>query len=55
MMRVLSTLKHFRYEQNRISLTVMHGKHCAYDCKVEEAGESVFGKLIYKSIERILS
>jgi len=54
-MLVLSTLKHFRYDQNRISLTVMHGKHCAYDYKVDEAGESVFGKLIYEFIERILS
>ncbi|MBQ9856976.1 MAG: alpha/beta hydrolase fold domain-containing protein, partial [Clostridia bacterium] len=54
-MLVLSTLKHFRYDESKITLTVMHGKHCAYDYKVDEAGESVFGKLIYEFIERILS
>jgi len=54
-MLVLSTLKHFRYDEKRIFLTVMHGKHCAYDYKVDEAGESVFGKLILEFIERILS
>lgn len=52
---VLSTLKHFKYDESRIHCTLMHGTHCAYDYKVDENGESVFGKLICGFIEKILS
>ncbi len=52
---VLSTLKHFRYDESKIHYTLMHGKHCAYVGKMDEAGESVFGKLVYSFIKRILT
>lgn len=52
---VLSTLKHFRYDESKIHYTLMHGKHCAYVGKMDEAGESVFGKLVYSFIKRILA
>ena len=52
---VLSTLRHFGYDQKKIHYTLMHGTHCAYDYRVDEAGESVFGKLILEFIERTLS
>lgn len=52
---VLSTLKHFRYDESKIHYTLMHGKHCEYDYKTDANGESVFGKLIYDFIEKILS
>ena len=53
-MLVLSTLRHFRYDFSKISHTVMHGKHCSYVGAVDAAGESVFGKLVFDFIERVL-
>lgn len=52
---VLSTLRHFRYDERMIHYTLMHGKHCAYDYSVDENSESVFGKLIYDFIEKNLA
>ncbi|MBR3929649.1 MAG: alpha/beta hydrolase [Clostridia bacterium] len=51
----LSTLKHFRFDESKISLTLMNGGHCAYVGKVDANGESVFGKLIYEFIEKTIS
>lgn len=51
-MLMLSTLRHFGYDQSKIDLTVMHGKHCVYIRKTDAAGESVFGKMIGAFIER---
>lgn len=53
-MLVLSTLKHFGYDMSKISHTVMHGKHCHYVGAVDGNGESVFGKLAFDFIERVL-
>lgn len=53
-MLVLSTLRHFRYDMTKISHTVMHGKHCEYVGKVDDAGESVFGRLSYEFIEKVI-
>lgn len=53
-MLVLSTLKHFGYDDKKISHTIMHGSHCEYDYKVDENGESVFGRLIYAFMDRII-
>ncbi len=52
---VLSTLKHFRFDENKISCTLMHGNHCEYDYKTDENGDSVLGKLVYEFIARILT
>lgn len=38
---VLSTLKHFGYDQEKISYKLMHGTHCHYS-KKEEFGDIVF-------------
>ena len=47
-MLVLSTLKHFEYDQSKIELKVMHGKHVKYG--FNENGESVFGVNVYEYI-----
>ena len=50
-MLMLSTLKHFDYDQEKISWKLMHGKHCAYVRALDEKGESVFGKIIFGFIQ----
>ncbi len=47
---LLSTLKHFGYDQSKIKTTLMSGKYCAYVNALDEKGESVFGKMIYDFI-----
>ena len=49
---VLSTLKHFEYEESKIFYHLMHGKHCAHGKAVDENGDSVIGKLIMELIEK---
>ncbi|MBE6959813.1 MAG: hypothetical protein E7448_03700 [Ruminococcaceae bacterium] len=49
-MLLISTLKHFGCGGN-VTLTVMHGTHCAYVNAQDEKGDSVFGKLIHSFIE----
>ena len=44
-MLLISTLKHFGYSEN-VQLKIMQGTHCAYANAVDEAGESVFGKIV---------
>ncbi|MBQ8207880.1 MAG: alpha/beta hydrolase [Clostridia bacterium] len=44
-MLVMSTLKHFRYDESKIRLKVMHGGHCHYVHQKDENDESVFGKI----------
>lgn len=48
-MLLCSTLKHFGHE-DKISLKIMRGKHCAYLRAADEAGASVFGKIILNFI-----
>lgn len=51
-MLVLSTLKHFEYDQSRISLELRHGTHTHYtrpDMKTAE-GESLYGEMIHSFI-----
>ena len=48
---LLSTLRHFRYDESRTKLVVMHGTHCAYVNAVDAQGDSVFGKLVLDFIE----
>ena len=47
----ISTLKHFGHTEN-VELKLMNGKHCEYVSKLDDAGESVFGKIIAEYIER---
>ena len=51
-MLVMSTLKHFGLDGN-VKLQVMESKHCAYVCKADENGDSIFGKLVADYIESI--
>jgi hypothetical protein len=44
---MISTLKHFEYDQNKIEMRILHGKHCAHTNALDEKGESVFGRIIY--------
>jgi hypothetical protein len=45
-MLTISTMKHFRYDMDKVKLQLMHGGHCHYVSAVDEAGVSIFGKLI---------
>lgn len=51
-MLMIATLKHFGYDEEKISLSVQHGTHCHYVGKLDENGISVFGKLIYEFINK---
>jgi hypothetical protein len=46
-MLVLSTLKHFRYDQSKIALKVMNGTHCHYVSRYENG----LGTLVHEFIE----
>ncbi len=50
---LLSTLKHFAYEESKILYRLMHGKHCAHDKQTDENGNSVLGKMIIELIEAV--
>ncbi|MBQ9801683.1 MAG: alpha/beta hydrolase [Clostridia bacterium] len=50
---VLSTLKHFEYDENKIFYRLMHGKHCAHGKQTDENGDSVLGKLILEFIDKV--
>lgn len=51
-MLVLSTLKHFGHEKD-ISWTLMHGTHTQYVGRIDEDGESAFGKLFFKFLKTL--
>ena len=52
-MLLISTLKHFGHEGERVKLQIMNGKHCAYVNAADEKGDSIFGKLIYDFIKGV--
>ena len=52
-MLVLSTLRHFGYDENKIFYRLMHGKHCAHGKQTDEYGESVLGKIIFEFIDKV--
>lgn len=54
-MLLLSTLKHFGYDPAKIDHEVLHGTHCHQVRAIDESGESVFGKMIYQFIEKVLA
>ncbi len=49
-MLMLSTLRHFGYDESKFFLKTMHGTHCAYCGRIDEDGLSAFGKLVYEGI-----
>ena len=49
-MLMQSTLAHFGYQG--FDHIVTHGKHCEYCEKLDDNGESVFGKLIYDFVSQ---
>lgn len=51
-MLVLSTLKHFGYDQSKIEHCIMHGRHCEYLRLLDNDGKPVLGKFIKKFIEK---
>ena len=50
-MLVLSTMKHFGY--TGYDHVVKNGKHCKYVSRVDETGESEFGKMFYDFFKRV--
>lgn len=52
-MLMLSTLKHFRYDMDKIGYKVLHGTHCHQVRAIDENGESIFGKLILAFIRKV--
>ena len=42
---MISTLRHFEYDMSKISLRVMHGKHCRYDKEPADDGNTVFSHI----------
>ncbi len=54
-MLVVSTLKHFEYDESKISLDVRHGTHCKYTYPDQrnEQGESLFGEMICDFISSV--
>ena len=51
-MLTVKTLAHFGHEE-RVFLTVMHGKHCEYVNKSDENGDGVLGNAILDFIDKI--
>lgn len=49
---MISALERFGHTQPKVSLQVMHGKHCAYVRSVDEKGESIFGKICFDFVEQ---
>lgn len=49
-MLMLSAMKN--YGHTNFDSVIMHGKHCEYVRKLDENGETVFGKMIWDFIER---
>ncbi len=53
-MLMLSTLKHFGCDGEKIKFELLHGDHCAHCSAKDENGKSVFGKIICNYISEIL-
>ncbi len=51
-MLTISTLKHFRYDMDKVEHKVMNGKHCAYVDRIDEDGKSAFGKILLEYITK---
>ena len=51
MQLLLATLRHWGYDESKITYHLMHGKHCAYCKATDEQGKPVLGKMILKFIK----
>ena len=51
---MLSTLKHFGYDQSKIKYKLMHGTHCAHCSLKDDDGESEYGKVIFDFISSVI-
>lgn len=51
-MLVLSTLKHFGYDQSKITLDYRSGTHTQYCKTITPEGESLYGEMIYSFIKQ---
>jgi len=49
-MLIISALRTYGHTEPKISLQVMHGKHCAHGKTVDGDGKSVFGKMVAEFI-----
>ena len=47
---LLSTLRHFGHEEDKVGFLVMPGKHVSYVGRLDDNGESEFGKAIFDFI-----
>ena len=52
-MLMLSTLKHFGFNENKVKFKLMHGKHCAHCFAVDKDGISIFGKILFDFINEM--
>ena len=48
---LVATMKSFGYNESKINYLIMHGTHCEHVEKIDENGETVFGKLILDYIK----
>ena len=51
---MISALENFGHTEPKVSLEVMHGKHCRYVGAVDEEGKSIFGKICSEFIKENL-
>lgn len=51
---MISALENFGHTEPKVSLKVMHGKHCRYVGAVDEKGKSIFGKICSEFIKENL-
>lgn len=51
-MLMLATLKHFKYDADKIGFTLMHGKHCEHDKTFDENGDNILGKMLVDFIKK---
>ncbi len=51
-MLTISTLKHFKYDMDKVDLKVMNGTHCAYVGRIDEDGMPAFGKIANEYIQK---
>lgn len=51
---MVSTLHHFECDASKITMQVMHGRHCQYNARIDEDGNPAFGKLILSFVETVL-
>ena len=45
---VRAALRHFGYDESKLTYRLMHGKHCSYNTRVDELGDSVLGKMVFE-------